>query len=554
MMKKTVFLLSMLLAAATLSAREVERVYVSTDRTVYVSGDDVWVSLFVCDLSGRPSTFSAVAYLELLSPSGAAVEAKISLLDGRGAGIFRLPSSIPTGTYRLSAYTALNTSETTDAWRIGDRFISVFNISSKARLDSLVVLTPEEDYRAEARSSSSQGKVMLSAKREVSPGEKLVISLLNQGADADVSLSVYHDDGIATPSQEHDIASFVSALGSSAPVYGPSGRLPEYDGEIIRATVIGRSDKDDEASLSTAGEPSNIYIGRNDGAGNYLFQTNNIYGEREIVCELSSTLQDDASLRIESPFIHPSALSLPSLQLSEAIRSDLTLRKRALAAESAARPDTLVEFMPYRRDLILGGGEKIHYHLDDYVRFPSVIETIVEIVPSLQLKKSKGEWKLTMIAQDATGFRRYKTENLLVLMDGVILSDISNIVSFDAMLLEDIDIYDRTVVFGRTAYRGAVNFVTKKNYVTVLDFPSNVTVTDFHGVSYPVAYRGGAAPGSGQDLRQLLYWDPVMKMASGKDTSIEIKAPSYKGQFRVVAEGFASDGSPIFREAWFEVR
>ena len=117
-----------------LSAAPVERVYVSTDRPVYLAGDAVWCSLSILDRNGRFSNESAVAYLELVSTDGTACTAKIGLLEGRGAGSFRIPVTTPTGTYRLVAYTAVNAAEEGMPWMAGSRILTVFNTTSAARV------------------------------------------------------------------------------------------------------------------------------------------------------------------------------------------------------------------------------------------------------------------------------------------------------------------------------------------------------------------------------------------------------------------------------------
>ena len=103
-----------------------ERIYVSTDRSVYLAGDNIWCSLFLVDASTlQLSSFSAIAYMELLSTDGYITSAKISLTEGRGAGRFRIPYNTPSGNYRLVAYTAQNTNEP-DSWMAGSRIISIF--------------------------------------------------------------------------------------------------------------------------------------------------------------------------------------------------------------------------------------------------------------------------------------------------------------------------------------------------------------------------------------------------------------------------------------------
>ena len=47
-----------------------ERVYISTDKEVYVAGDAVWLSAWCLDAgNGRLSDFSKIAYVELHSPA-----------------------------------------------------------------------------------------------------------------------------------------------------------------------------------------------------------------------------------------------------------------------------------------------------------------------------------------------------------------------------------------------------------------------------------------------------------------------------------------------------
>ena len=105
-MKGTYRILLALLAFAAVPAvaqdHLSERVFVSTDRGVYVAGDDMFLSAFCFDMStGRLSGYSSVAYVEIISPEGPVQTAKIALSEGRGGGFIRLDNSIPTGQYKM---------------------------------------------------------------------------------------------------------------------------------------------------------------------------------------------------------------------------------------------------------------------------------------------------------------------------------------------------------------------------------------------------------------------------------------------------------------------
>ncbi len=72
-------------------------------------------------------------------------------------------------------------------------------------------------------------------------------------------------------------------------------------------------------------------------------------------------------------------------------------------------------------------------------------------------------------------------------------------------------------------------------------------------MSYPVAYTGDVPVAGAEDLRQVLYWHPALEIAGGGQVRIPLTAPSYSGRFRVVAEGWKADGTPVRAEYTFEV-
>ncbi|MBO6029354.1 MAG: hypothetical protein J6P75_09160, partial [Bacteroidales bacterium] len=146
------------------AAVPVERIFVSTDREVYIAGDAVWCSLTCLDGNGRFSNESAVSYLELVSDGGTACTAKIGLLEGRGAGSFRIPVTTPTGTYRLVAYTAVNADEEGAPWMAGSCILSIFNTTSTVRVPDGVELLDETAYDALKRPETTpEGNLQISS-------------------------------------------------------------------------------------------------------------------------------------------------------------------------------------------------------------------------------------------------------------------------------------------------------------------------------------------------------------------------------------------------------
>ena len=556
-MKRTAIIFLCILAAGIAAAQApVERIYVSTDRNVYIAGDAVWCSLSCLDGNGRFSNESAVSYVELVSGDGTVCTAKIGLLEGRGAGSFRIPASTSTGTYRLVAYTAVNAAETGTPWKAGSRLLTIFNSTSRARVADGVELVDEADYEAiQPVAAEAEGALEMSTRIRLPKGAPFVLNLHNGGEKASISLSVFHEDDLLPAERDNTPARFLRSLPTSISLKRKVS--VENDGEVVTARLRGTLLKADDditvATLSAAGSPSDLYVGLAEGDDRFRFFTSNIYGDREIVCEVSQLDRKEGYIDFESPFLHPDPGPLPRLRLSPAQRMDLSARKAALRSEKTLRIDTLTTFMAHREDLLLSSVALKRYHLDDYTRFPSFREIVVEIIPELRVRTVRGEPTLLLTYSDALGQRFDRTDNIVVMMDGVVLSDLNLLLDFDAMLIEDIDIYDEAFLVGKVPFRGLVNVITKKNYVTALHFPANVRVVDFQGVAYPVAYGGAVPEGEGQDLRQLLYGHPLLQVDAGSDRRIELTAPGYAGRFKAVAEGFTDDGKPVYQEFTFEV-
>lgn len=545
-MKKLFLLIGLLPLLA--QAQVVEKVYVSTDRSVYIAGDEIWCSLFCMDAAkGSLSPFSAVSYLELVSADGTVASAKIGLMEGRGAGKFRIPVSAPSGNYRLIAYTSQNQ----QGFAAGSKIVSVFNTTSLSRVKDGVSFLSEAEYKAlPAPAQPSEGLLRISVPGNPRVGHPFALSLENSGKSADVSVSVYAVDELAEP-EPSTLAAFLRTPCTEKAV---SARQPEYEGEIVYAAVEGLAQRQLDslsntavATLSSAGSPSDVYVGKVNEKGRLMFFTNNIYGDRELVCEVKGNI---GYISLVDPFLHPSVDVPAPLALSAVQYGPLVQRKAGIA--NALQVDTLVQFLPRRHDVLLDSDKKIRYHLDDFTRFPSLNEVIVEIIPELRLGTTRGRRELKMITPDAVHARKILRDNILVLLDGVVINDIGLLEGMDAMLLQDVDLYPQSFVIGGLSFNGVVNFITSKNYVKALQFPDNVRVVDFKGVSYPVGYFG--TPVNGDDYRQVLYWHPALALASGESVRLSLTAPSYTGKFRVVAEGLTEDGKPLRQVYEFQVQ
>ena len=182
----------------------------------------------------------------------------------------------------------------------------------------------------------------------------------------------------------------------------------------------------------------------------------------------------------------------------------------------------------------------------------TIQDIIVEIVPELMIRRVRGgEKELRMVLRDARSNSVVHSRNVLALLDGVPVTDITHLLDFDAMLLSDLQLYPYTYSLGGAVFEGIVDFITTTGDISSLAFDPNVRIVDFDGVSYPVAYTCKDFEPEGDDIRQLLYWHPLVVASEGETVSIPFRLPAYEGRFRAVVEGFSASGKPLYGEIEF---
>lgn len=550
-----------LLACLPLFAQErvVERTYISTDKDVYVAGDAVWYSAFCVDAArGTLSPVSSVAYLELHSPDGMVVSSKVALSDGRGGGRLMLPNTLPTGNYRLIAYTAQNKDEVDyDYAGIAGKTLSVFNVFSNERVnDGVEVVTPEEYAALKAPVGP-----------ERTPGMALsyengVLTLVNQGdSPATFSVSVFHDDGFVSNGNP-DIRQFL-AESRHVGVRSFRGAIPpDYEGEVIRGHIVGFSEAmipqliGKYAFISSPSDKSDVYAAPVGQDGSLTFYTSNIYGNKECVCEIEG-IDPKLSCHVElfSPFVNPKLEAAAPLRIATSLSDALKARSVSMQVERRFEADTLFDWLPVH-DNGLFGEEAIRYVLDDYTRFPTMAEDFVEFISEIRARRNAaGERDIRILLDEHLSGVAFSREKTLMMLDGVPVFDQEKIMQYDPLLVESVNIYPHTYFIGSRIFEGVANFVTYKRNLPSFTFDGSARIIDWQGVSYPMAYTLGDMPKDGRypDYRQTIYWHPLQTVQPGEDLQIPCRLPDYKGRFRVVVEGLSADGQPLRAETSFEV-
>ena len=572
------FLLLPLCAGAQTTV--VEKTYISTDREIYVSGDKIWCSAFCVDEANglRPSSLSAIAYVEIVSEDGTLESGKIALSDGRGAGTIEIPATAPTGNYRIVAYTAYtkNTPGFNPQEHIS-KTISIFNTSTKERVKNGVKILSDSEYDAlrtpastpastpagthttgthttgthssstyNAGTQPAAGALSITCHRSAE-GYLEVVLTNNSATPADLSLSLSNRDGIIPP----DNTSIGAFMGAAASAAQAAAELPEYEGEIIRGRIAGATTDEIEglkgrsAFISVPTEKSDLYSSVVDNDGMIKFVTNNIYGTKEMVCEIEDNDLARCHIELISPFVSPKLKGIPALRMAPSIKEDLQRRGLSVQLCRSFSADTLASLMPIRENPLIPSYDAIEYKLDDYKRFPVMRELFIEFINEIKVRRVDGKEQLKVKTHLEERVSLFDKNNSLIMVDGIPVFDHSQVIEYDPLLVESVVVYPYKYYTGWRSFCGMANFVTYKKNLPGIKFNDGVRVVQFKGCSYPMAFTCQEIGDDFPDYRELLYWHPQIKLPAGESSSIKVKIPANVKEIRICAEGMTENGTPF---------
>jgi hypothetical protein len=287
--------------------------------------------------------------------------------------------------------------------------------------------------------------------------------------------------------------------------------------------------------------------------GRFVFALNNITGTVNLfLCPGQDHLKE-AGIRINTDFSsdYPEQLC-SSPTLDSTWRG--TLEEMWINAQVASvfnRDNNRGTIKPINRNIF--GESLITVRLADYIELASLYEVFYEIVPYVQIKKKKDQYKLLVVNDRLEVF-----ENPLILLDNVPVYDVDELMKIAPALVERIEVINKTYIHGDFVLNRVIMIFTRtENYAGIkfpegsvfLEYQTCQSRTEFHA---PENDPAGAYDKYLPDFRNLLYWDPEVTL-HGKTASVTFYTSDSRGTYEITVRGFTSDGVPCFGKGSFEV-
>lgn len=546
------------------NSRAAERVYIATDRDAYLAGETMWLSAYCVDINDslNLSRISSIVYLELHNALAIALTAKVALVAGRGSGHIELPPNLPTGNYKIVAYTKQMLNEQEPVYF--ERVVPIYNVLSSERVEGSVVAGTTTFKSSSSLSLSNLGEQNFldvkfgAAGRVLLTDSSFTFSLNNNGHNSiSANISVYKRDSLSN-NYNQNIVGYISTLSTVPPALA-TNFTPEYEGEIISGRVICDNNNilwDKAIFLSAAGGTSDIYSSYIDSMGNFAFFTTPFFGNRDLILEIPKA---DSNLNlvydIRDPFIREIKGYIPPLVLDSNIAYSLKERSVEMQLGRRFGADTLYERIPIDKDPLLQKNPVV-YRLDDYTRFTVMHEVITEFIPELRFRRVDKKSDLQVRVDNAFKTLSFSNDNSLALLDGVPVFDHQKIEDYNPRNVETISIYKSDYFIGVAGFSGVVSFRTYKGDYSGLRFGKNVRIMDYQGELYPskMSAHGVRALKNLPDMRSLLYWNPIVSLLSGEKEEVTVYTSAIPGSYIIRVEGISLKGIPFIYSTEFVVK
>jgi len=532
-----------------------ERVYVQTDKQLYMAGELLWLKFYTTDADGKLADLSKVGYVELVSDSILEKQIKIEISEGTGTGWLELSPMLSTGYYRLIAYTRFMRNEGNSVFF--EKTIGVIN--PYIRNEKSFIQDEENQIIGPVDLENSTNAGYLSADR-ITYEKRTRGEIRIKGLPAEnfsLAVSVVGKDPVFTGAPV--INSWKEGLHSIQDTKLSKNVLPEYEGLIIEGKLINTETNQPENELTTSvyisfpGKELQLFPGRVDNNGNVTFVSSRLSGKKEIATVAFNSPDKKYRVDLTSPFVIHQEKLLPPLRIDSGWQDYIKRRHLGIEvmesyiADSLSRIEPISSFFyykPYRSFL-----------LDDYTRFSNMEEVFVEFIPIVRLRRSAEGRSFNAMTERLDG---YASGSSLVLFDNIPVTDQELMATYNPLMIKKIDVYLGKYAWGNQSFDGIVAFYSYNNDYPGLTFDSNTQLFDFDGTQ---AYRYFYSPVYGDstgsrlpDFRHTLLWEPTIQSNKDREIVIPFYTSDLTGTFLITVEGISPAGTIISEQQSIEIR
>lgn len=521
-----------------------ERIDLCTDRTLYVSGENIRFSAAISvDAPQNVVDFSKILYAELIDADRKVLaKGKFPVEGFASQGCLKIPDEALTGVYCLKAYTRLMRNSGPDHYHY--LMLKIIHPHDKEISGRYMQELPGQEWNIPPEGfTKTSGFDLATDKEAYQPGEQIMIRL---PADLNGLNAIRYCLSVAPAASIRNIPLIIDTARQPEKPAGPDF-YPETDGLTISGLV-----QDKENGLPVEHAVVNLsVIGNRDimtyltgPSGRFFFLLPEYRGDRDIFLSAAEITGKTLEIMIDNDFCpEPVDLVFPDFTLDHAEKETaLQLVLNYIVQQAYSHADDSDGPTPVPEDKAFYGRPDEVLLLDKYIDLPTLEEYFNELPVMVKVRKSQGRKQFR--------FHSYRVEmsvyDPLVMVDWVAVTDMEQILSMPPKAIGRVELVNSPYVKGDITYGGIISFISRNNDFAGIDLPSSGIFIHYR---FPEDCRDeiiqDIGPIHSPDPRNTVYWDPDMLSGVESVDMIGVTAPETPGDYVILLRGMFLSGEAL---------
>ncbi|WOD43023.1 hypothetical protein [Hwangdonia lutea] len=540
-----------------------EKIFVHFNSTFLVSGESLFYKIYCLNANTNAiSKLSKIAYVELINTDkNTVLKHKIALKSGLGKGDFFIKASIPSGNYKIIAYTQWMRNNGENTFFQNDvTIINPFRTNKKLTVktdknqDTIMVNNDVRDNNIKVLNHPIKNEFVeiVTNKKTFLKREKVVLTLKplkGKFSLGNYSVSVRKIDAVNAPSKRSS-NSFINQNHLKIASKDSIFFLPELRGALLSGTMFSKKNNAPiphaKVSLTIPGEHAIFKIATTNSSGEFYFNLDETYKNTNAIVQVIGSNKDVYKVEInnyESPSYNNFVFNdfkltpkLTDLILNKSIFNQIENAYHSVKRDSILPIDFKTPSYRYK--------EK-KYILSDYTRFKTLKETITEVVDAVYVLQENGDYTFHIKFYNDTN---KSDASALVLIDGILIQNHNSVTDFNANSIKSIGVVRDKYVYGGQLFNGIISIETLKgdynptikgDYINRFEIDKPIVNKKYFKLDYSDSELNRIP-----DFRNQLLWHPNLNLISDEN-QISFYTSDIAGDYEISFEGFTNLGKPV---------
>jgi len=270
---------------------------------------------------------------------------------------------------------------------------------------------------------------------------------------------------------DHNLTENASSLNSLGKITTNATLISELRGEIIAGKITAKTPafaiENKNISLSFPGQNNTVKITKTNKKGEFYFLLEKAFYNNNAIIQSVDEDKENYAIELFKNDTDFSGITIsPELIIASSLKKPIENRLVATQIENSYFEKKQDSIKKTSLNTPFYAVYSKEYKLDDYTRFPTLQETIIEIIDGVNLIKHKDNYQLYLKDYDENTNLEVPS---LVLVDGLYIQDIKELLNYKAEVFATITTVKGGYFYGSKLYNGIIELTTKNyNYETKL--------------------------------------------------------------------------------------